>query len=265
MHVIYVDDEQPARDNFRLTAAGILEIESLHLFESGEEALEYSRNHTVDVAFLDLEMPGLHGLTLAQKLQEICANIRIVFVTAFSQYALDAWKVNAIGYVLKPYTVEDIRNELDKCVFRPLPSQRIVIQTIPNLAITVNGSPVYIVGEKVREMFALLVERGEQGLTTGEGISCLWPERSKDDRTQSLFRMTFKRLMNTLEEAGIGHIIVSSGNRRYIRVEEVDCDLYRILSGDRQAAAKYDGQFLQDYSWAEERNGQLYRMLLMKK
>lgn len=265
MHVIYVDDEQPARDNFRLTVAGFLDISSLCLFENGEGALDYAGTHTVDVAFLDMEMPGLHGLALALKLREICANTRVIFVTAFSQYAMDAWKVHATGYVLKPYTAEDIRSELDKCVFHPLPSQRIVIQTIPTLAITVDGKPVHISGAKAREMFALLVERADSGITTGEGISYLWPERSNDGGTQSLFRMTYKRLSDTLEEAGIGHIITSSDNRRYIRVEEVDCDLYRILSGDRQAACKYDGQYLQEYSWAEERNGQLYRMLLMSK
>lgn len=264
MHVIYVDDEQPARDNFRLTVAGFPEIESLCLFENGEDALEYARTHIIDVAFVDMEMPGLHGLALSLKLREICENIRVIFVTAFSQYAMDAWKVNAIGYVLKPYTADDIRSELEKCKFHPLPSQRIVIQTIPTLAVMLDGKPVHISGEKVREMFALLVERADRGITTREGISYLWPDRPNDAGTQSLFRMTYKRLSDTLEKIGIGHIIASSDNRRYIRIEEVNCDLYRILSGDQQAAKKYDGRFLQEYSWAEERNGQLYRMLMSK-
>jgi hypothetical protein len=45
-------------------------------------------------------------------------------------------------------------------------------------------------------------------------------------------------------------------------VDQVDCDLYRILSGDERAAKQYDGQYMREYSWAEERNGQLHRMLL---
>lgn len=264
MYVIYVDDEQPALDNFRLTAAAFLEIDSLKLFRNGEEALNWTKDHVVDVAFLDMEMPGLHGLGLALKLRELNPDIRVIFVTAYSQYAMDAWGVDAIGYVLKPYTAQDIRKELQKCVYRPLPSQRIVIQTIPMLSVIVDGTALHLARAKTRELFALLVDRGDRGITTGEGIAYLWPDRPKDANAQSLFRMTYKRLADALDEAGIGHIITSEGNRRFLRVDQVDCDLYRILSGDEQAARKYNGQYMQEYSWAEERNGQLHRMLLTK-
>ena len=54
MHIIYVDDERPARDNFRLTVANILEISSLTLFQEGEDALKWAESHMVDMAFLDI-------------------------------------------------------------------------------------------------------------------------------------------------------------------------------------------------------------------
>lgn len=262
MQVIYVDDEMPALENFRYTAAKIKQIGSLQLFSRGVDAIEYVKSHTVDVAFLDMEMPGIHGLGLALRLRELSPNLRVVFVTAYSQYALDAWKVNANGYVMKPYSVSDIQNELEKCVLRPLPSQKIVINTIPGLSITVDGKIVHISGDKTRELLALLVDQADRGITVREGISYLWPERYEDNSTKSLFRMTYKRLADALSAEGIGHILISSDKRRYLRTEEVDCDLYRILSGDDQAAALYNGLYLQEYEWAEERNGQLYRMLM---
>ena len=263
MRIIYVDDELPAINNFRLTVAPFREIRSIETFQKGEEALDWVRTHTVDVAFLDMEMPGLHGLGLALKLKEVNPNIRVVFVTAYSQYAMDAWGVDASGYVLKPYIAADIQKELQKCQFRPMPSQRVTITTIPTLSITVDGQPLHIAGGKPREMFALLVDRADRGITAGEGIAYLWPDRPNDANTQSLFRMTYKRLAGVLEEAGVGHIVASQENRRFLRVDQVDCDLYRILSGDTQAAKKYFGQYMQEYSWAEDRNGQLFRMLLM--
>jgi len=262
VRIIYVDDERPARDNFRLTMAALREVSSLELFQYGEDALRWAREHPVDVAFLDMEMPGIHGLGLALKLREINENTRVVFVTAYSQYAMDAWGVDAVGYVMKPYSVSDIQRELKKCRYRPMPSQRVVITTIPDLILTVDGSPLHIAGAKPRELFALLVDRGDRGITSGEGIACLWPDRGNDANTQSLFRMTYKRLANTLEDAGVGYIIASRENRRYLRVDQVDCDLYRILSGDERAGKQYDGQYMREYSWAEERNGQLHRMLL---
>lgn len=263
MHIIYVDDEQPALNNFRLTAAKIQEIDSLNLFRSGAEALNWMKEHVVDIAFLDMEMPGVHGLSLAQKLKEISPDTRIVFTTAYDQYAMEAWGVDAVGYILKPYTVNDIRKELKKCIYRPLPSQRVVIQTIPTLAVTVDGVPLHLPGTKTRELFALMIDRGDRGITAGEGIAYLWPDRPSDASAQSLFRMTYKRLADMLEEAGIGNIIESRENRRYLKANQVDCDLYRILSGDRQAAQKYDGEYMREYSWAEDRNGQLYRMIFL--
>lgn len=261
MHIIYVDDEKPALDNFRLTTANFPEITCLNMFQSGSLALDFVKSHAVDAAFLDMEMPGIHGLELAKKLKEYDSHIRIVFVTAYSQYALDAWGVDATGYLLKPYTAADIRKELAKCTYRPLPSHQVEIQTIPSLSVTVNGIPLHISGAKPREMLALLVDCGERGFTAGEGIACLWPDRANDSGTQSLLRMTYKRLLTTLEEAGVGHILATRENRRYLKVDEVECDLYRILAGDKQAARKYSGEYLREYEWAEERNAQLHWML----
>lgn len=264
MNVIYVDDEQPAIDNFRFTTVGFSVIETLNTFQSGEAALKFAAQNTVDAAFLDMEMPGIHGLELAKKLKALDSNIRVVFVTAFSQYALDAWGVDATGYLLKPYTAADIRKELAKCTYRPLPSHKVAIETVPTLSISINGMPLYISGAKPREMMALLVDRGERGFSVGECISCLWPERAADSGTQSLCRMTWKRLVDALENAGAGEIVGTSENRRYLKTEKVDCDLYKILGGDKSAAKKYSGEYLREYDWAEERNAQLYRLVFGK-
>lgn len=261
MNLIYVDDEKTAIDNFCLTVADFSEITQLHTFQSGEDALEFVKHNIVDAAFLDMEMPGIHGLELAKRLKASDPNIRVVFVTAYSQYALDAWGVDATGYLLKPYTAADIHKELAKCAYRPLPSHRVVIQTIPNFLVTVNDAPLRISSAKEQELLALLVDRGDRGFTAGEGIACLWPDRMNDSSTQSLLRMTYKRLLATLDAAGISGILATKNNRRYLKTDAVECDLYRILNGDTKAARKYNGSYLQEYDWAEERNAQLQWML----
>ncbi len=266
MRLIYVDDEQPALENFRWTTAGFSEIRSLEMFRDPQSAIDWVRENPVDAAFLDIEIPGGGGIELSRRLCELNPKLRIVFVTAYHQYAMDAWSTEAVGYILKPYTSEDIRKQLERIArYRPKPAHRVEIRTIPTLSVMVDGNPLPLSRSKVRELFALLVERGKGGITSGEGISCLWPERPGGKDTQSLFRVTYKRLADTLQEAGVGHILSSVGNRRALLTEQVDCDLYRILDGDEQAAKLYDGQYLQEYSWAEDRNGQLYRMLLEKK
>ena len=263
VRLIYVDDERPALENFRLTVEKFPEIRSLELFTDPKAALEWMKENPVDGAFLDIEIPGMGGLLLAKEMCKINPELRVVFLTAYHQYSMEAWHTEALGYILKPYSAEDIRRQLDRIIrFRPMPKRRVQIRTIPTLSITVDGDPLYLKREKARELFALLVDRGDSGITAGEGISYLWPDRPNTKESQSLFRMTFMRLSEALREAGIGHILVSTGNRRAIRPDQVECDLYRILKGDREAARLYDGVYLQEYAWAEDRNGQLYRMLL---
>ena len=265
MHIIYVDDEQPALNNFRMTVAPFLDIESLNTFQSGEAAIKWASEHPVDAAFLDMEMPGLHGLDLARQLKETNHNIRIVFVTAYNQYALDAFGVGAIGYVIKPYMRADIRKELDKAaLIRSTAKKDIIIQTIPHFSVSIHGETFRPGREKALELLALLVEFGERGLTTGEAIACLWPDRPNDSTTHSLFRMTYKRLTDALESAGAAGLVFTEHNRRFLQTSMVDCDLYRILEGDTQTARKYDGQYLQEYPWSDDRNGQLHLMILHK-
>ncbi len=261
MHVIYVDDEIPAINNFKFTVASFPEIKELNTFQSGEEALEFTKSHTVDAAFLDMEMPGIHGLELARALRAYEPEIRIVFVTAYGQYALDAFNVDAVGYVLKPYTAADIRKELSKCAYRPLPTHRVVIETMPTFSITVDGKPLHIASGKSREMLALLVDSGERGFSVGECIARLWPERPNDSTAQSLCRMTWKRLTDALKTVGADDVVYTSDNRRYIKADAVSCDLYRILAGDKQASRKYNGEYLSEYQWSEGRNAQIMKML----
>ena len=262
MHVIYVDDEKPALENFRWTVAGFKEIKSLHLFDRAENVMEWVKTHPVDVAFLDMEMAGLHGLELARMLKEADRSIRIVFVTAYSQYALDAFRVDAIGYVLKPYSKEDIQKELEKAsCMRPIGPKKVEIKTFPSFFVTVDGEGLKISNAKAKELLALLVEHAGAGVTSGEAISYLWPERINDTSTQSLYRMTLKRLMDALREAGVEDIIDSSGREKYLRIEKVECDFYKILEGDVEARKYYTGEFMQEYSWAEVRNAQIYSIV----
>ena len=113
MNVICVDDEKPILENFKSKVKDIPENIHLELFQSPKAALEWVELHPTDVAFLDMEMPQMNGIELATELKKLDRDIRIIFVTAYEQYALDAFRVDALGYLLKPYTKEEIRKNTD--------------------------------------------------------------------------------------------------------------------------------------------------------
>ena len=258
MNVICVDDEQPVLDNFIIRVKDFTQIKSLHLFSDAREALEWTRKNPVDVAFLDIEMGGINGVDLARKLKEIDRDIRIFFVTAYEQYALEAFKADALGYILKPYSKQDLREALEKAsLMQSRKRSRIVIQTIPNFSVSVDGENLHISRAKAEELFALLVDRADTGVTSRDAIDCLWPERLPDENTMALYRVTFHRLLDCLKEVGIDYIIGNEVRKKYIHMNEVDCDLYNILAGDRDSIQNYAGEYLKEYSWAESRNAQI--------
>ena len=258
MRVIYVDNEQSALEEFQDKVKDFPEIKQLKLFEDAQEAFNWAKSNPVDVAFLDIEMSGIMGTELARQLKQIDCNIRIFFITEHKQYALEAFQVKALGYILKPYTAGEVKESLELAsLVRNRPKKRVVIQTIPNFAVWVDGKRVALSGAKRAELLALLVDHGATGITAGEAIACLWPGRPADEKTQTLYRVTFHQMLDELKAAGIDYIVGCEGKRKYLVMEQVDCDLYRILDGKTADIANYGGDYLKEYSWAETRNAQL--------
>ena len=99
---LVADDEQLARDELCFQLAQLQGVEVVAQAGNGVEALEEIARHTPDVAFLDVQMPGLTGFEVARKLLEQGAGPSVIFVTAFDQRAIEAFEVNAVDYVLKP-------------------------------------------------------------------------------------------------------------------------------------------------------------------
>lgn len=263
MRVIYVDDEKLQLENFKICTKGLPMIEELECFQSSQAAFEYAMDHKIDVAFLDIEMPVMNGIELAKRLKEMDGSIRIIFVTAYEEYALEAFGVRAIGYLLKPYTREDIQKELEnagKTHQEPL-KKEIHIETMPDLSLTVNGKAVVLGHTKQEELFALLVDRGKSGVTKADALECLWDDMKSD----STYWTCLFRLKNILEKEGLQDLIVTNGNTKYLNTNLVTCDLYQMLDGDSGVISRYTGQYLRRFSWAEYRLQQLHLIWKSKK
>ena len=258
MKIIYVDDEEIQLENFRMTAGDIDGMEDLKLFSDSRQAYEWAREHPVDAAFLDIEMPHMDGIELAEKLKEISRRTCIIFVTAYEQYAFRAMSVRPAGYLLKPYDRADIEKELENASFVTGNSlkKKICIRTMPDLLVTVNGENIFKGHSKSEELFALLVDRGKIGVTKQDAIACLWDGKSV---AESTYATCLYRLKNILEEAGVSKLLVTIGNTKYLDTdsEQIDCDLYRMLDGDKEIINSYTGIYFRRYSWAEDRTAQL--------
>ena len=83
-------------------------------FTRPTEAVEYAKNNRVALAMLDIELGKTNGLELCNTLLDICPQTNVIFLTAYSDYAFDAWKTGASGFMLKPITAESLREQLKK-------------------------------------------------------------------------------------------------------------------------------------------------------
>lgn len=104
INTVIVDDERPARDELAYLLKGFPEVNVVAQGKNGLEALVLIKEHSPDLVFLDVEMPGLNGFGVIKKLVERKLHLpQIVFATAYDHYAVQAFEVNAVDYVLKPF------------------------------------------------------------------------------------------------------------------------------------------------------------------
>lgn len=104
INTILVDDEKPAREELTFLLKSFPEINLIAQGKNGLEAVQLIKEHAPDLVFLDVQMPGLDGFGVIKKLMERKAKVpHIVFATAFDNYAVNAFEVNAVDYVLKPF------------------------------------------------------------------------------------------------------------------------------------------------------------------
>ncbi len=112
---LIVDDEKPARDELAFLLKSFPEIRLVGQGKNGVEALSLIKEHAPDLVFLDVQMPGLDGFGVLKRLVDRKAKLpHIVFATAFDNYAVQAFEVNAVDYVLKPFD----RARLSKAIAR---------------------------------------------------------------------------------------------------------------------------------------------------
>ncbi|HKW01576.1 MAG TPA: LytTR family DNA-binding domain-containing protein [Vicinamibacterales bacterium] len=114
LRVLVVDDEQLAREELCFLLGQLGDIDLVGQAADGVGALRLAGELTPDLIFLDVQMPGLTGFEVARRLVEADIGAQLVFVTAFDQYAIEAFSVNAVDYVLKPVDVGRLEQTLDR-------------------------------------------------------------------------------------------------------------------------------------------------------
>jgi two-component system LytT family response regulator len=156
MRVLIVDDEPLARSALESTLRSRLDVEGFETAADGDEALGLLEQHAYDVVLLDIQMPELSGIQLADRLKNCKSSVpSIVFVTAHNQHAVAAFERHAVDYVLKPFSEERIHEALDRAakqthgerlarLMELLPRLETLVKKSTKLAIKTKGRIVFV-------------------------------------------------------------------------------------------------------------------------
>ena len=247
MNILLVDDEELQLIRLSKVVSNVLPDVKLFSFTNSNKAYEAAKNNKIDIAFLDIEMPGMNGIQLAKKLKVINPLVRIIFVTAYDNYALEAYKLHASGYVTKPVNEEKIKeeiNELNKVV-ELTSSKKLQVKCFGNFEVFYKGEPLKFGYQKSKELFAYLIDRGGALININELNAVLWEEDHK-----SYLRNIISDIQKTLRTIDCGDVFIKRHNGCYIDVNKVDCDAYEYKKDNPDAINLYRGEYMIQYSWA---------------
>ena len=231
-------------------------------FEESEDAIGFVKslgNKPLDYAFLDIRLRGSNGIDVAKEIKKLKPKTKILFCTAYSDRAIDAFGVNAVGYLLKPITPEKIRNSLEQLSLMfsnigDIPTEKKVeIKTFGNFDVFVDKRPIHWKRLKAKELLALLVDKKGASVTNVEIAITLW----EDDNKVKSVPTIISSLRHTLKDYGVEDILIRSRNHTAIDTTKVLCDVYEFYDGKATALNLYQGEYMANYSWAEFTNAYL--------
>lgn len=253
MKVLVVDDENVVLCGTCALLKKLLPGDTVAAFDNSREALRYIEENGCDLAMLDIELPEISGLELAVACKRVCPAVNIIFITGYDQYAAEAFQLHASGYLLKPVREADLLYELQTLrnpVLKPIP-EKPYLQTFGNFELFVGGRPVHFCRTKSKEALAYLTDRRGTAVSSRELASVLWDDAVYDMKTSKNLYNIISDLMKDLENCGADGIVIRRKQQLFLKTDAVECDYYRLLSGDMQALNSFRGEYMSQYSWSE--------------
>ena len=253
MKILALDDEKIALQGLLSSIQKAAPDAEVHGFRYASEAVAHMESDPCDIAFLDIEMKGTDGVTVAGMLKAINPDINIIFATGFGSYRDAAFDLHASGYLIKPITAEGVKRELEN-LRRPVPlPKKLKAIAFGNFQILYGKEHVKFKYQKTNEMLAYLIDRRGSMCSGSELMSVLF----EDDTHQKYYNQLRLDLINTLKALGCESAIKQARGLLGIAPSELECDYYDYLEGKEKLSKHYHGEYMTQYSFAEVTNAGL--------
>ena len=249
MIAIAVDDEALMLGALVSAVEASDDIRSVAKFSDCEAALEYVRANVIDIAFLDINMRGMGGLSLAEKILAVRPACKIVFCTGYEEYAIPAFKLHASGYLMKPISAEDVQAEIDNIKGVRAQEKLITVKCFGNFEVYAKNEKVVFKRLKSKELLAFLIDRKGAGMTARQICAVLFPDDTDDTKNSAYLRQLVMDLKNTLKSVGAENILCHETPCYRVDTSLIKCDYISYLETGKP---EFYGEYMTQYSWAEE-------------
>lgn len=254
MVFLILDDDKTTTGLLRDILGGIVPEAKILAVSSIPEYEAIAQKEDIAAAFLETRIGTASGIDTAAELRQISPRCNIIFITAHPEDALEAFRARPSGFLRKPVSAADIRNELND-LRHPLPghkTEKLRLVTFGAFTVYGRNNEILTFSRTLsKEILAYLVDQNGFPVTSKDIASDVLEEPFFDDRVSKRVSKLILMLMNDLKTAGFPDVVVKQNRQLRLNRDMVDCDLYRMLEGDPDAVNAFRGEYMLQYSWAE--------------
>lgn len=232
LRTVVVDDELPSLNKLAKLVQNSDMAELIGSFNKPLEALEFLKENMADAIFLDIEMPKMSGIELSNHIIGLQERAAIVFVTAYNQYAVEAFRLNAIDYIMKPVSVNRLEEALRKIIEVKgvnFQTAGINISCFGRFIVSKGIDEVKFRTEKAEELLAFMIDRRGGFISRSEITDCLWADFD-GERALIHFNTTLHYVKKALLQYGINIPFTYDRGCYKFDIQDLNCDYLKFCS-----------------------------------
>jgi len=254
MKILVVDDEPIALESSVLNIKKAFIDAEIYQFTNPKKAKESLNENKYDLAVSDIEMPEINGVSLAKAIKIVNPECDIMFFTAYSEFAVEAFKIHAKGYVLKGSSSDEIKEAFD--YFKSDNSEEIIenkleVKCFGKFDCYKNGEIVTFERKKAKELFAYLIYNNGKSCSIKDISLALFDDDENEKSNLKQVHVFFSSLNKTLIGLGIKNCIIKSWNNYSIDLNLINSDYAEYMNGTLKGINKYKDKPFKEYKWSK--------------
>lgn len=259
LDTIIIDENPISRELLIELYGKHTEINIIGSFSSCQGALEYAKEQRVDFAPIDLSTSFKCNIDFGSSLRRLNRGTILTYFVSSPEQCFEAVKSKADYCVLKPFDCDDIEESVRHAVALSNANHfAIELNMFGKFVVLYNGKAVDFKSPKAKELFALCADHCGADVSIEEAVDKLWSDRPYDDKVKGLYRRAVMNIRRTMEQYNIENVFFANRGVCKINPTNIKCDYYRYKNAPLANAHLYNDEYLNDYSWAEEKSAMLH-------